>query len=55
MVYGMENNLTTPVREAQAPTQSQQNARDLTGKRPSRFDFQQSTGWLVIRQTAGYN
>lgn len=53
MVYGMENGLTqtAAVREPQS-VQTHQHTRGLPGKRPSRFDYQQSTGVFPVRETA---
>ncbi|XP_046436739.1 KH homology domain-containing protein 4-like isoform X1 [Daphnia pulex] len=53
MVYGMENGLTqtAAVREPQS-LQTHQHTRGLPGKRPSRFDYQQSTGVFPVRETA---
>jgi hypothetical protein len=53
MVYDVENGLTqtAAVREPQS-VQTHQLTRGLPGKRPSRFDYQQSTGVFPVRETA---
>jgi hypothetical protein len=53
MVYGMENGLTqiAAVREPQS-VQTNHHTRGLAGKRPSRFDYQQSTGVFPVQETA---
>lgn len=53
MVYGVENSIAQAT-TARAPqsVQTQQHTRGLAGKRPSRFDYQQSAGVLPVQQTA---
>ena len=52
MVYGMENSLTQAAAVNREPQSVQtQHTRSLAGKRPSRFDYQQSTGVFPVQET----